>query len=47
MLNACDSIREWNLLVVNGGWVAAGVADDDHYTGAILIGQIEPLAERR
>lgn len=44
MRQACDSIRRWNVLAVNGGWVAAGVADDAHYNGTILIGQIEPLA---
>ncbi|PZT90132.1 MAG: hypothetical protein DI630_31410 [Gordonia sp. (in: high G+C Gram-positive bacteria)] len=44
MLAACESIRSWNLMSVNGGWVAAGVADDAHYTGTILIGHIEPLA---
>ena len=46
MGEACESIRGWNLMFVNGGYVAAGVADDSHYTGAILIGQIEPLADR-
>lgn len=44
MLAACEPIRAWNLMSVNKGWVAAGVADDDHYTGTILIGHIEPLA---
>lgn len=44
MRQACDSIRRWNVLAVNGGWVAAGVADDAHYSGAILIGQIDPMA---
>ncbi|AVM66157.1 hypothetical protein M3C36_06540 [Dietzia cinnamea] len=44
MRQACDSIRRWNVLAVNGGWVAAGVADDNHYDGTILIGQIDPLA---
>ena len=44
MREACESIRGWNLLGVNGGWVAAGVADDGHYDGMILIGQIDPLA---
>lgn len=47
MVQALESIRGWNVLGVNGGWVAAGVADDDHYTGAILIGQLDPLAEHR
>lgn len=47
MVQALESIRGWNLLYVNGGWVAAGVADDNHYTGAILIGQIDPLADHR
>ena len=44
MVQALESIRGWNLLYLNGGWVAAGVADDDHYDGAILIGQLDPLA---
>lgn len=44
MREACESIRGWNLLYLAGGWVAAGAADDGHYDGAILIGQIDPLA---
>lgn len=47
MREACESIRGWNLLYLAGGWVAAGVADDAHYDGAILIGQIDPLADHR